>query len=43
MGTPSLVAARSRHWGEPQSAASWSNSGEAFQSLDQPDHRERIR
>ena len=25
-----------------QSAASWSNSGQAFQILDQPDHRQRI-
>ena len=31
------------HWAcEPESAASWSNSGQAFQSLDQPDHRQRI-
>src|SRR2546422_5587491 len=31
------------HWAcYPESAASWSNSGQAFQSLDQPDHRQRI-
>jgi hypothetical protein len=27
---------------EPESAASWSNSVQAIQSLDQPDHRQRI-
>src|SRR2546428_6056671 len=31
------------HWAcYPESAASWSNSGQAFQILNQPDHRQRI-
>ena len=27
---------------KPESAASWSNSGQAFQSLDQPHDRQRV-
>jgi hypothetical protein len=42
IGSTGLVQSLLTHDLVDESAASWSNSGQAFQILDQPDHRQRI-